>query len=143
MMETVNNSPKVFLAYSHTNKDWARSLAEALRKRGVTVWFDEWALLPGDRITDQIEHALRESEYILMLVGEDNAKSPWIAFELGAAIGMDKTIVPVVSPTVPIESLAGPIRSRKFLRNSDTEQIAEQLSNEIFKPNGSGQHASA
>ncbi len=134
-MKTANDTPKVFLSYSQPNQEWARSLAEALSKRGVKVWFDEWDILPGDRLSDQIEQALRESEYVLMLVGEDSAESASSAFELGAAIGMGKTIVPVVSPSVPIESLAGPIRSRRFVRSSDTEQVAEQLSNEIFKPN--------
>lgn len=133
-MTLTNDNPRVFLSYSRADLEWARSLAEALQRRGVRIWFDQWDILPGDRIDDQIEQALQESEFVVVLIGLNGGTSSWAAFELGAALGMGKKIVPVVSPAVPIESLAGPIRSRRFVRNLDTEEIAEQLTNDIFNP---------
>jgi hypothetical protein len=32
---------KVFISHSAKDSDWARSFAEALKRRGVSVWFDE------------------------------------------------------------------------------------------------------
>jgi hypothetical protein len=38
----------VFLSHSSKDTDVVRSIAQRLRADGLTVWFDEWVLKPGE-----------------------------------------------------------------------------------------------
>ncbi|MEK7677945.1 MAG: ORF6N domain-containing protein [Verrucomicrobiota bacterium] len=53
----------VFLSHSAKDKAVVRPLAERLRKDGLRVWFDEWALKPGDSIPAKIEEGLEPSDF--------------------------------------------------------------------------------
>ncbi len=130
-MDDTHNSFHVFLSYSHSDREWANALAQALSKQKVKVWTDSM-IKPGELLTDSIATALEQSKYIVFLVSPSSAHSSWAAFELGAAIGMGKTVLPVVSSEVSDDELAGPIRSRKFLRESDPETLAVQLASVIL-----------
>ncbi|HEX8227904.1 MAG TPA: toll/interleukin-1 receptor domain-containing protein [Chloroflexia bacterium] len=121
----------VFLSYSHPDQDWATSLAQALSRQGVSVWTDSMIKL-GDSLIDSIETAMEQSKYIVLLVSPNSTRSSWAAFELGAALGMGKSVVPVVSAQVSTDDLAGPIRSRKFLREDDPETIASQIASVVL-----------
>ena len=54
----------VFLSHSTKDKAVVRPLAERLRKDGLKVWFDEWALKPGDSIPAKIEEGLEHSRVL-------------------------------------------------------------------------------
>jgi hypothetical protein len=45
----------VFLSHSAKDKAVVRSLAGRVRQDGLSVWFDEWVLAPGDNILAKIE----------------------------------------------------------------------------------------
>ena len=40
--------PRVFISHSALDADWARSFAQALKQRGVAVWFDEFDVDLGE-----------------------------------------------------------------------------------------------
>jgi hypothetical protein len=68
-MEEVVNSPEtfqydVFLSHSSKDKSVVRVVAERLRKDGLKVWFDEWALKAGDSIPAKIEEGLEHSRVL-------------------------------------------------------------------------------
>jgi len=44
-----------FLSHSAKDEAVVRPLAERLRQDGLKVWFDDWALKPGDRIPAKID----------------------------------------------------------------------------------------
>lgn len=48
----------VFLSHNKADKPRVRQLAERLRASGLRVWFDEWAIQPGDDIYLAIERGL-------------------------------------------------------------------------------------
>ncbi|MBI4768804.1 MAG: toll/interleukin-1 receptor domain-containing protein, partial [Deltaproteobacteria bacterium] len=39
----------VFISHNSKDKPRVRPLAEKLRANGLQVWFDEWAIKPGDQ----------------------------------------------------------------------------------------------
>ena len=53
-----------FLSHSSKDKAVVRPLAERLKKDGLKVWFDEWALKPGDSIPAKIEEGLEHSRVL-------------------------------------------------------------------------------
>src|SRR5207244_3561474 len=87
---------RVFISHSAGDADWARSFAQALKERGVTVWFDEFDLRPGESVRDALEAGLRSSDVLVALLDADSPSRPNLFFELGAAIGMGKRVVAIV-----------------------------------------------
>ena len=78
----------VFLSHSAKDKAVVRPLAERLRQDGLKVWFDEWALKPGDSIPAKIEagplkFGTRNSEFGIPWFGSD-----WAQLEAGT-LGSD------------------------------------------------------
>src|SRR5579864_8176140 len=92
-----NGMEKVFISHSAGDADWARGFAQALKQRGVTVWFDEFDVRPGESLRDALESGLRGSDVIVALLDPEYKKAlPGLFFELGAAIGMGKKFVSIV-----------------------------------------------
>ena len=70
---------------SHSAKDKAvvRPLAERLRADGLKVWFDEWALKPGDSIPAKIEEGLEHSRVLVLCMSAHAFGSDWAQLEAG------------------------------------------------------------
>ena len=47
----------VFLSHNSEDKPVVRIIAEALKKRGVKVWFDEWELELGKQWREKLDLA--------------------------------------------------------------------------------------
>jgi hypothetical protein len=61
---------KVFISYSwdsDPHKIWARELATRLSNDGVEVTLDQWHLVPGDQLTEFMEGAVRDSDFVLII----------------------------------------------------------------------------
>ena len=110
---------------------WARSFAKALKDRGVPVWFHEREAPPGKRFLEAMETALRDSDVIVALIDPKRTLSPALSFEIGAAIGMGKKVIPVVAREVDPSSLPAYFRLRRYLVRQSPEETAEELSNTI------------
>lgn len=122
---------KVFISHSTTDADWVRSFAQALKERGVTVWFDEFDVQPGESWSDAIEAGLRGSDVLVALVDAESSSRPNLFFELGAAIGMGKRVVPIVPKDMDPGALPLDVRLRRYLVRETPEQTAEELSNTL------------
>jgi hypothetical protein len=62
--------PKVFISYSwdsDAHKEWVRQLAERLVANGVEVILDQWKLAPGQSLTQFMEAAIVDSDYIVVI----------------------------------------------------------------------------
>lgn len=65
-----DNIPRAFISYSwdsDAHKEWVRELAERLTMDGVEVRLDQWHLAPGQSITQFMETAIVESDYIIVV----------------------------------------------------------------------------
>ena len=118
---------RVFISHSANDSDWARSFAQALKARGISVWFDESDVAPGEARRDALETGLRNSDVLVALLDADSSSKPNLFFELGAAIGMGKQVVPVVPQGVDPSSLPLNVRVRPYLIRDTPEQTAEEL----------------
>ena len=59
---------RVFLCHSIADKPRARRLHQRLTSEGYDVWLDEKALFPGQKWEHQIEHAISESDAVLVCI---------------------------------------------------------------------------
>jgi hypothetical protein len=121
----------VFISHSAGDADWARSFAQALKERGVTVWFDEFDVRPGESVRDALETGLRSSDVLVALLDAEAPSRPNLFFELGAALGMGKRVVAIVPKDLDPSALPLDVRLRRYLIRNTPEQTAEELSNTL------------
>jgi hypothetical protein len=67
---TAPRHPRAFMSYSwddEPHKGWVQALAAKLRRHGIDVTLDLWALAPGDQLPRFMETAVRENEHVLIV----------------------------------------------------------------------------
>lgn len=121
----------VFLSYTAKDSEWVRRLANALLEQGLNVWYDEIEIKPGDVWRDQTEKGLRASTYVVMIITPEAAHSNWQAAELGAALALQKPLIPIVAEDVPSKDIPGPIKLRKYLLKADPKVVADEIARGI------------
>jgi hypothetical protein len=129
--------PKIFLSYAHDETPFARSVAHSLRARGVELSLDAHEVAAGEKFADQLSTSLRSSSVVVVFLGK-TVKSPWVNFEIGAAIGQSKPVLPVFLSHEARE-LAPPSVSRLDgidASNLTPEQVADRIADAL--PIGSG-----
>jgi len=119
-------SPKVFITYSHDDVQWVKRFADALKKLAVNVWFDEWEIEAGDSLPAVMEKGLRESDAIIAVLSPDYCKRPSVFFELGAAFGMRKRLIPILPPEAETDMIPFDLRARRYLIRGKPADTAEQ-----------------
>jgi hypothetical protein len=125
------DKPQIFISYSSADAKWARSFAEALKKRGQNVWFAESEIAAGESLRDALEAGLRESDVFVTLVEPDSLHQPNLFFELGAAIGMRKRVVAIVPKDIDPSQLPIELRLRRYLVRDSPEGTAEELAHAL------------
>jgi nucleoside 2-deoxyribosyltransferase len=122
---------KVFISHSSADAEWARLFAHALKQRGVSVWFDEFDIKPGDSWREALEAGLRSSDVLVALLDPESSSRPNLFFELGAAIGMGKRVVSIVPKGTDPRTLPLDVRLRRYLIRDTPEQTAAELSDTL------------
>ena len=92
---------KLFLSYSHSDKEFVTKLAKDLRDRRVVPWFDEWEMSPGDSLSRRIQEGIEESSLFLVILSSTSLSSKWCQKELDAAEVMEvekgrKFVIPIL-----------------------------------------------
>jgi hypothetical protein len=121
----------VFISHSAGDADWARSFAQALKERGVRVWFDEFDVRPGESVRDALEAGLRSSDLLVALFDAESPLKPNLFFEFGAALGMGKKIVTIIPKDLDPKALPFGLRLRRYLVRDTPEHTATELSNTL------------
>src|ERR1700678_4157312 len=106
---------KVFISHTARDTEWARSFAKALKERGVSVWFDGFDVHPGESSREALESGLRDSDVFVALLDAGAPGKANLFFELGAAIGMGKSVVPIVPKGIDLGTLPLDLRLRRYL----------------------------
>lgn len=91
----------VYLSYNSQDITVVRRPARVLQQRGLTVWFAEWEIAPGDNLSGAMADGMRSSKTLLVTIGEQGI-GPWQEYEvdtgLSAAMEQGKTLIPVLLP---------------------------------------------
>ena len=124
------SEPKVFISYAHSDQEWARQFADALGQAGFKVGI-EFDLSRGDIGQDAMEESLRDSDFIVVLVRPDSLDRPKLYFEIGAALGMKKTIIPIVPEDFESSKIPLVLRRKRLLTRRSPSQSAEEFASTI------------
>src|SRR6185312_6382656 len=94
----------VFLSHNSKDKPTVRQLGEELKKRGLTVWLDEWELVPGRPWQEALEGIVLTARAAAVLVGSDGI-GPWQDREMRGCLSefVDRglPVIPVLLPGAP------------------------------------------
>jgi len=119
-------SKQIFISYSNNDCEWAKSFADALRQHGLRVWLDN-EIQAGESWREALEAGLRESDVVVALINPQTSFKANLYFELGAAIGMGKRVVPIVPHEMDNSRLPFELRMRRYLVRESPENTADQL----------------
>src|SRR5437764_2539010 len=99
-MTTEHGPADVFISHAHEDKEVARPLAEALRQRGLTVWYDEYVLRLGDSLREVIDRGLATARFGVVILSPSFFAKEWPQRELNALLAREtakrsKVLLPV------------------------------------------------
>jgi hypothetical protein len=119
--------PRVFISYSSQDRDWAQAFAQSLKEFGAEVWFDQWKVPAGEAWPASFEKGLRESDVIAVVINLADLSRPNLLFEVGAAVGMGKRVVPILPRDFQSSELPYPLRVRQAILRETPEETARKL----------------
>jgi hypothetical protein len=95
-----------FVSYSQRDKSVVQNLARRLADEAkLAVWLDEWNLIPGFPIQEQLEEGMDASQTVVVFVGPSGI-GPWENLEMRAALqtavrDRKRRVIPVLLPHAP------------------------------------------
>ncbi len=127
-----NTQYDVFLSYSSKDRPWVAEFTAALREAGAQAWSVDEIML-GETWQEKVEEALRQSHVFVVLISSNNLASPWMFFELGAAIADNKKIIPVLIEDVEMSQVPSALKRLQILRASSPTAAGKQVAEVIEK----------
>ena len=132
----------VFLSHSAKDKAVVRSLAERLRQEGLSVWFDEWVLKPGDSIPAKIDEGLELSRVLVLCMSANAFGSDWAQLESGTfrfrdPLNRERRFIPLRLDDSPIRSSLAQflyIDWRPRNRGEEYSKLVEACRPEVIQP---------
>ncbi|MFH1940989.1 MAG: toll/interleukin-1 receptor domain-containing protein [bacterium] len=116
---------KVFISYSHVDRETAESLATRLREAGANVWLDRWQIGIGDSILEKINEGISTSDFLIVLLSKASVSSKWVKEELAEGSVMlaerGAFILPVLLEECEIPLF---LRHRKYVSLKDNPREA-------------------
>ena len=87
---------QIFFSYARPDSEFAEKLANDLRSAGVSLWFDQYDILPGDRWDSAVQNALKSSPWLLVVLSPHSVVSENVMDEVAEALKLGKKVVPVL-----------------------------------------------
>ncbi len=122
--------PRVFISYSHEDRNVAHEIANELTKNGINPWYDAWEIKAGDSLIQKVfEEGLKDCTVFTVLLSPTSVNSSWIKNELDVAminrIRQVSKIIPVVvdEAEIPVSLRA---LKRLYLREG-VENIVREI----------------
>ena len=76
---------KLFISHASQDKEIARQLANDLKVLSHCVWLDEWSVRVGQCISSEIDTALADTHFLILLLSKNAVLSRWVDTEWRAA----------------------------------------------------------
>jgi len=82
-------SPYIFVAYSHADRELVYPEIERLHNLGYRIWYDE-GIDPGNEWPEEIAQALAKSSFFVVFISPDAVKSVYVRNEIAFALEYKK-----------------------------------------------------
>ena len=85
---------QVFISYKSDDSALAMKVVKALEENGIPCWIAERDIRTGSNYARDIPSAIKNANFLLLLLTSKSQESPWVLRELDVAITQRKTILP-------------------------------------------------
>jgi hypothetical protein len=119
---------RVFLSYSHADRDVARSLKDTLDQSRIHYVVDDKDMEWGDEISERVEELLKGCTHYLLILSENSINSQWCAFEYGFAKGQGNEVLLFLAS----EDVNLPNSFSHHLATADRDRVEEYFSRDII-----------
>ena len=131
--------PTVFISYSAQDRSTAATIADELRRRGVSVWFDQQEILAGDSLVGRIREGIESADYLLVLLSRSSLSSVWVEREVGIAFerfgaDADTVIIPLKIDDSPVPAQFLSTRYADFA--ADPRKAIDEIGERITRDQG-------
>jgi hypothetical protein len=120
---------RVYISYSHSDRNIVDRLSDALEQAGVRPMWDR-DLEPGTGFSEQIQSFITNAHVFLPLITPNSDNRPWLHQEIGYAVALGKPVIPVTTSTAP-EGLISGVQSVQL--QADLADASEKLTYERFE----------
>lgn len=126
----------VFISHASEDKEEvARPLAQALKDRGLSVWYDEFEMKIGDSLRRKIDKGLANSRFGIVIISKSFISKGWTNYELDGiitrSVSGEQVILPIWHNITKQEVIGySPSLADKLARNTAINTI-EEISQEI------------
>ncbi|BEP55606.1 hypothetical protein GmRootV118_28500 [Variovorax sp. V118] len=97
--EAVEDLWDAFISHASEDKGFAKPLAEALQRKGLRIWYDEFSLNVGDSLRRSIDRGLARSQYGVVILSRSFFEKEWPQRELDGLVAREirgkKVLLPV------------------------------------------------
>lgn len=131
-----NKEYDVFISHASEDKnEVVRPLANALKEKGLNVWYDEFELKIGDSLRRKIDQGLSRSRFGIVVISKAFIKKGWTNYELDGlmtkAVSGQQTLLPIWHNITKQEVIDySPSLADKVARNTAQETV-EEIADEI------------
>lgn len=98
---------RVFISYSHSDKEWANWIGSRLAKRGFRIWTDENAIAAGESFISELTRTIEQADAVVAVVSPRYLRSKWGQYEVAAAAVRGVPVIPVLVERVEPEETKG------------------------------------
>jgi hypothetical protein len=127
-----SNAMKIFISHNAKDKETARLLAGLFADRGISFWFDEYEIKPGESITGGIGKGIEDCDVFILMWSAAAKASKWVDTEMRAAIRkrVDDTsfrLIPLMLDDTALPVIVADYRGFVLKKPSDLNDIVREV----------------
>lgn len=129
--------PKLFISYSHEDKEFVDKLCNDLVKHNFLIWIDKWEIKVGESVINRISDGLIVSSNLIIILSPHSVVSKWVREEINAAlmVQFEKQNVFVLPLLLANCEIPVFLKDKKYADfRSDYEQGFEEIIQSIRHP---------
>lgn len=131
-----HNPPVVFISHTSSEAGFAKIIKELIEKTFVIceAFVSSEDIIGGDNWREKVFKKLKDSSLVIAICSENSIIKPWVAFEVGAAWGLNKKVIPLLHYGLEIENLPEPFNNfQGYTFREGLDKIIESIKEEIYK----------
>jgi hypothetical protein len=114
----------VFLSHSKAQKPLIRAIVQQWRQLGLSVFFDEDSIQPGEDVITALDRACENSRHTVLLITPEAIASKWVDQEMKRAVyldpaAMERRLIPVLLESIDESEI--PLSVRRLSRTDLTD----------------------
>jgi uncharacterized protein YecT (DUF1311 family) len=117
--------PNIFVCYARADCTFVEKLVTDLRSEGISLWFDQHDIQPGDQWDSAVENALVNSPTLLIVLSPNSTSSQNVMDELAQALKLKKRIVPILHQPCSIPFRIGRLQYVDFTTSSYESRLKQ------------------